>query len=122
MSIKAVLFDLDGTLLDTNELIYNSFDRTFKDKLGKNAIIELKKALNDISTQLPDAIKQSDYYIDSGKLIVTSGNSGVVVDVPTMSNTIITKINEQNVSVWTGIGDKKEKNVVVLAKNSRKLR
>ena len=32
--IKAVLFDLDGTLLDTNELIYNSFDKTFKDKLG----------------------------------------------------------------------------------------
>ena len=28
--IKAVLFDLDGTLLDTNELIYNSFDKTFK--------------------------------------------------------------------------------------------
>lgn len=37
--IKAVLFDLDGTLLDTNELIYNSFDKTFKDKLG----IELKR-------------------------------------------------------------------------------
>ena len=37
--VKAVLFDLDGTLLDTNELIYNSFDRTFKDKLG----IELKR-------------------------------------------------------------------------------
>lgn len=37
--IKAVLFDLDGTLLDTNELIYNSFDKTFKEKLG----IELKK-------------------------------------------------------------------------------
>lgn len=32
--IKALLFDLDGTLLDTNELIYNSFDKTFKDKLG----------------------------------------------------------------------------------------
>ena len=37
--IKAVLFDLDGTLLDTNELIYTSFVKTFKDKLN----IELKK-------------------------------------------------------------------------------
>ena len=32
--IKAVLFDLDGTLLDTNELIYKSFDYTFKEGLG----------------------------------------------------------------------------------------
>lgn len=30
MSIKTVLFDLDGTLLDTNELIIKSFDYTFK--------------------------------------------------------------------------------------------
>lgn len=28
--IKAVLFDLDGTLLDTNELIYSSFNHAFK--------------------------------------------------------------------------------------------
>ena len=27
MKYKYALFDLDGTLLDTNELIYNSFDR-----------------------------------------------------------------------------------------------
>ena len=37
--VKAVLFDLDGTLLDTNELIYNSFEKTFKDLLG----LSLKK-------------------------------------------------------------------------------
>src|SRR5690625_3079619 len=29
MSIKAVLFDFDGTLIDTNELIYKSFVHTF---------------------------------------------------------------------------------------------
>lgn len=28
--IKAILFDLDGTLLNTNELIYNSFCHTFR--------------------------------------------------------------------------------------------
>lgn len=32
--IKGVLFDLDGTLLDTNELIYNSFVYAFKNKLN----------------------------------------------------------------------------------------
>ncbi|WP_143316072.1 pyrophosphatase PpaX [Clostridium sp. HBUAS56017] len=37
--IKAVLFDLDGTLLDTNDLIYDSFCRAFKEVLD----IELPK-------------------------------------------------------------------------------
>lgn len=32
--IKAILFDLDGTLLDTNELIYRSFDYVFKNDLN----------------------------------------------------------------------------------------
>lgn len=30
MMIKTILFDFDGTLIDTNELIYHSFDYTFK--------------------------------------------------------------------------------------------
>ena len=34
--IKAILFDLDGTLLDTNELIYNSFSYAFKHVLNKD--------------------------------------------------------------------------------------
>lgn len=34
--IKAVLFDLDGTLIDTNELIIKSFKHTFKKHLNKD--------------------------------------------------------------------------------------
>lgn len=33
--IKAILFDLDGTLLDTNELIYNSFCHTFNEFINR---------------------------------------------------------------------------------------
>lgn len=33
--IKAILFDLDGTLLDTNELIYKSFFHMFKEEIGR---------------------------------------------------------------------------------------
>ncbi|QZY54278.1 pyrophosphatase PpaX [Crassaminicella profunda] len=35
MSIKTILFDLDGTLLDTNELIIQSFQHTYKTHLKK---------------------------------------------------------------------------------------
>jgi len=34
--IKAVLFDLDGTLINTNELIYNAFCTAFKEVLNKD--------------------------------------------------------------------------------------
>jgi len=36
MSIKNILFDLDGTLLDTNELIIQSFKHTYKLHLNKH--------------------------------------------------------------------------------------
>lgn len=35
MAIKNILFDLDGTLLDTNELIIQSFQHTYQRHLGK---------------------------------------------------------------------------------------
>jgi len=36
MSIRTILFDLDGTLLDTNELIIQSFQHTYKKHLEKD--------------------------------------------------------------------------------------
>jgi len=36
MAIKNILFDLDGTLLDTNELIIQSFKHTYKRHLNKH--------------------------------------------------------------------------------------
>lgn len=41
----------------------------------------LTKNLEDISSQLPDAVTQSSYYIEDDELIVTSGNEGNIVDV-----------------------------------------
>ena len=34
--IKAILFDLDGTIIDTNELILTSFDYVLNNYLGLN--------------------------------------------------------------------------------------
>lgn len=41
----------------------------------------LTKNLEDISTQLPDTVVQSSYYIDGNELVITSGKEGNIVDV-----------------------------------------
>ena len=33
--IKAVLFDFDGTIMDTNQIIINSWQHTFRELLGE---------------------------------------------------------------------------------------
>ncbi len=42
---------------------------------------QLTKNLQDISTQLPDTVIQSSYYIEDNQLIITSGQEGNVVDI-----------------------------------------
>lgn len=53
---------------------------------------QLDKTLSDISTQLPDAVKQSDYYIDGNNLIVTTGKAGVIIDNEKMIKEINSKL------------------------------
>ena len=45
---------------------------------------QLRTALNDISSKLPDTAIESGYYIDGNNLIITSGSEGNVVDVDQM--------------------------------------
>lgn len=49
---------------------------------------QLDKNLEDISTQLPDTVIQSSYYIEDSNLIITSGKQGNVVDVETTTQLI----------------------------------
>lgn len=44
-------------------------------------IEQLTKNLQDISTQLPDAVIQSSYYIENNALIITSGKEGKAIDI-----------------------------------------
>lgn len=62
MMIKTILFDFDGTLIDTNELIFHSFDYTFK-KYGysftKEEILKfngppLRETFSKINPELTD--------------------------------------------------------------------
>ena len=55
---------------------------------------QLDTTLSDISTQLPDAVKQSDYYIEGSNLIVTKGKSGVIIDNSKMINIINSKLSD----------------------------
>lgn len=55
---------------------------------------QLESTLNDISTQLPDAVKESDNYVDDGSLIITPGKTGVVINNSIVSNVIIEKLND----------------------------
>ena len=57
----------------------------------------LKKQLQDISGKLPDKIKESSYYIEGSNLILTKGETGVVVDVDKTASEIIEQIQNLNV-------------------------
>lgn len=67
MSIQTVLFDLDGTILDTNELIIVSFIHTFKQydlSFTKEEILEfngppLKDTFQKINPSLADAMVET---------------------------------------------------------------
>ena len=57
----------------------------------------LKKQLQDISGKLPDKVKESSYYIEGSNLILTKGETGVVVDVDKTASEIIEQIQKLNV-------------------------
>ena len=54
---------------------------------------QLTKNLEDISTQLPDKVEESSYYIEENNLIITPGKEGNVVDVDSTINAIKTAIS-----------------------------
>ena len=55
---------------------------------------QLSKNLEDISTQLPDKVVESSYYIDGNNLIVTTGKEGNVIDIDATINAIKTAISD----------------------------
>lgn len=53
---------------------------------------QLTKNLEDISSQLPDKVTESSYYIEDSSLIVTPGKKGNVVDVEATTDAIKTAL------------------------------
>lgn len=75
---------------------------------------QLKEQLNNISSQLPDTIVQSAYYIEDTNLIITKGKPGNVVDTDKMFE--ILKNDIQNLNFID-----KEYNLEVIQKNPDKI-
>ena len=97
LSVIEVNFDVDSAVNQayqigkSGNLFENSFDALkaliFNIDLDVNLSIneeQLRTALNDISSKLPDTVKESGYYIDGNNLIITRGSEGYVVDVDQM--------------------------------------
>lgn len=82
---EAISFGKNGNFFE------NGFNMLSTLIFGKNIDIDvtlneeqLKNTLNDISTKLPDTVKESSYYIEGNNLIVTSGKQGNIVNTNQM--------------------------------------
>ena len=97
ISALSVKFDVDSAVEQAYDIGKNSniFDNSFNalKTLISHTDIELnvtldeeqlKTALNDISTKLPDTVKESAYYIEGNDLIITNGSEGNVVNIDQM--------------------------------------
>jgi len=56
--IKAILFDLDGTIIDTNELILTSFNYVLNNYLGLN--IGKEEIVESFGIPLKDVLSEYD--------------------------------------------------------------
>lgn len=54
----------------------------------------LKTLINDISTNLPNKVVQSGYYIENNQLVITKGTSGDVIDTESFKNKLFTILND----------------------------
>lgn len=56
----------------------------------------LKSIIEDIETKIPGARKQFSYYIEGGKLIITPGNKGIVIQKDILKEQIIECIQKED--------------------------
>lgn len=56
----------------------------------------LKKILNELSSELPDAVVESGYYIEGNNLIITKGKDGYIIDANSTAEKIKQKLLNLN--------------------------
>lgn len=87
---------------DSN-IIINNYNILFA-KLGRKNIKvdmtineeETKSTIENISSNLPGAVVESDYYVEDDKLIITKGNKGIKIDTESLIKKIKDKLKNIN--------------------------
>lgn len=79
--------------IQTFSTLLNGINITPTYSFNKNS---LKKILTNISSELPDAVVESGYYLENNNLIITKGSSGSVVDVDTTASSLENKLQDLN--------------------------
>lgn len=79
---KAYSVGRQGNLFQNNFYVLSSMfgDVNIEPTVNLNSE-QLTTNLNEISSQLPDKVIESSYYIEDNNLIITTGKEGVVVDI-----------------------------------------
>ena len=79
---KAYSVGRQGNLFQNNFYVLSSMfgDVNIEPTVNLNSE-QLTTNFNEISSQLPDKVIESSYYIEDNNLIITTGKEGVVVDI-----------------------------------------
>lgn len=86
-----------------NSIVINNYNILLA-KLGRKNIKvdmtineeEAKSTIENISSNLPNAVVESDYYIEEDKLIITKGNEGIKIDTEKVTKKIKDKLKNIN--------------------------
>ena len=68
-----------------------------KEKINMNITYndqEIENIINTINTEIPNGIKQTDYYIDETNLIITKGKEGLAIQQEEFKNNLINLISD----------------------------
>ena len=85
-----------GNIFQNNYAILNNLINSTDLKLDADLNTEtLNNMMYNVSTQLPDCVVQSSYYIDGNNLIITNGKEGVIVNNEEVKKLILNNLYEQ---------------------------
>lgn len=88
-----------GNIFENNfeilSLIFNKKNIDLNIELNED---KLNTLINDISTNLPNKVVQSSYYIENNNLIITKGTAGDIIDAENFTNKLYEILNDLSLS------------------------